>query len=203
MLDGRKLVLVSTSDKTDLDLICPAVGRFYQLVSTGGTFDHLQRAGIPCIAVEEVTGLAEMLAGRVKTLHPAVLAGLLATNSSKDQDDLTAAGFTRFAGCIGSLYPFCETIARPDVTPAKAIESIDIGGVTFLRAAAKNFDAGVFALCDPTDYEWVAAELNSRDGALSLKTRATLATKVFRLTSGYDNAIAAYLEGIAKWVGEE
>ena len=195
MLDGRKLVLVSVADKRLLMRICPTLVKYFQLVSTGGTFTTLQELEIPCIPVEEVTGLAEMLQGRVKTLHPAILAPLLAPDTPVALEELRVAGFTQFAGVIGNLYQFAAAIAKPGVTLLEAIEKIDIGGLTFLRATAKNFMAGLFAICDPDDYESVVAELDANDGKLSYKTRLRLALKVFQMTREYETAIAEYLAG--------
>jgi phosphoribosylaminoimidazolecarboxamide formyltransferase/IMP cyclohydrolase len=163
-----------------------------ELVSTGGTARELAGAGLPVRAVEDFTGFPEMLDGRVKTLHPRLYAGLLAL---RDEDEhLRAAaehGIEPVDLVCVNLYPFERTIARPDATPAEAIENIDIGGPTMIRAAAKNRTFAA-VLVDPADYAPVLAELREGNGRLSLPTRERLAAAAFACTARYDAAIAAW-----------
>jgi phosphoribosylaminoimidazolecarboxamide formyltransferase/IMP cyclohydrolase len=163
-----------------------------ELVSTGGTARELAAAGLPVRTVEDFTGFPEMMDGRVKTLHPRLYAGLLAL---RDNDEhLRAAAEHAIEPvdlvCV-NLYPFERTVARPDATPAEAIENIDIGGPTMIRAAAKN-RAFAAVVVDPADYEPVLAELRQGDGRLSLATRERLAAAAFACTARYDAAIAAW-----------
>lgn len=167
----------------------------WELVASGGTAAMLREAGLAVVDVAAITGAPEMLGGRVKTLHPAVHGGILARDTAGDRADLAAQkiGFIDLVVC--NLYPFAETVAKPGVTVAAAIEQIDIGGVTLLRAAAKNF-ARVAVVCDPADYDEVLADLEA--GALHEKKRQRLALKAFTHTRDYDTAIVAYLQGIAQ-----
>jgi phosphoribosylaminoimidazolecarboxamide formyltransferase / IMP cyclohydrolase len=163
-----------------------------ELVSTGGTARELAAAGLPVRAVEDFTGFPEMMDGRVKTLHPRLYAGLLAL---RDNDEhLRAAAEHAIEPvdlvCV-NLYPFERTVARPDATPAEAIENIDIGGPTMIRAAAKNRTFAAVVVY-PADYEPVLAELRQADGRLSLPTRERLAAAAFACTARYDAAIAAW-----------
>jgi phosphoribosylaminoimidazolecarboxamide formyltransferase / IMP cyclohydrolase len=184
--------LISVSDKTgvaDLAGALHALGA--ELVSTGNTRRLLVEAGLPARAVSELTGFPEILDGRVKTLHPAVHAGLLARRDlPAHMAELAAHDLAPIDLLVVNLYPFQQTVARPEVSLADAIEQIDIGGVALLRAAAKNF-AHVVALVDPADYPEVLAGL--RAGALPDPLRRRLAAKVFAHTAAYDAAIAAYL----------
>jgi phosphoribosylaminoimidazolecarboxamide formyltransferase/IMP cyclohydrolase len=163
-----------------------------EIVSTGGTARELAAAGLPVRAIEDFTGFPEMMDGRVKTLHPRLYAGLLALRD--DDEHLRAAAEHAIEPvdlvCV-NLYPFERTVARGDATPAEAIENIDIGGPTMIRAAAKN-QAFAAVLVDPEDYEPVLAELRSSDGRLALATRERLAATAFACTARYDAAIAAW-----------
>jgi phosphoribosylaminoimidazolecarboxamide formyltransferase/IMP cyclohydrolase len=161
------------------------------LVASGGTARRLQEAGLPVRPVEAITGAPEMLGGRVKTLHPAVHGGILARDLAQDHADLEANGIGPIDLVVCNLYPFSETIARSGVTLDEAIEQIDIGGVTLLRAAAKNH-ARVTVVCDTADYGPVLDALRTR-GDTTPKQRLMLATKAFVHTRDYDTAIAAYL----------
>ncbi|MCS6888704.1 MAG: bifunctional phosphoribosylaminoimidazolecarboxamide formyltransferase/IMP cyclohydrolase [Chloroflexus sp.] len=162
-----------------------------EIISTGQTQRVLQAAGIPALAVSEVTGFPEILDGRVKTLHPAIHAGLLARRDLPGHlAELAAHGLKPIDLVVVNLYPFAATIARPDVTMAEAQEQIDIGGVALLRAAAKNFPA-VLVLVDPADYAGVLVGL--RAGEVPLGERQRLAAKAFAHTAEYDATIAAYL----------
>lgn len=143
--------------------------------------------------VSEITGAPEMLGGRVKTLHPAVHGGILSRKIDSDIADMKRQNYQFVSVVVCNLYPFVQTISKPDVTIADAVENIDIGGVTLLRAAAKNY-ARVAIVCDPADYETVGNELVST-GSVSQKTRESLAVKAFNHTAAYDGAISSYFRG--------
>ncbi|HZC05140.1 MAG TPA: bifunctional phosphoribosylaminoimidazolecarboxamide formyltransferase/IMP cyclohydrolase [Ktedonobacterales bacterium] len=163
-----------------------------EIYSTGNTMRALEAANVPVRSISDLTGFPEILGGRVKTLHPAVHAGVLARRDDPaHMDELQRHGIQPIDIVVCNLYPFTETIARPGVTLQDAIEKIDIGGVTLLRAAAKNF-ASVTVIARPDDYEEALIELESK-GTFSLETRRRLATIAFQITALYDTAIAAYL----------
>lgn len=188
----KKRALISVSDKTGLVAFAKGiVAAGLEIISTGGTKKALDEAGVPSLAIEEVTGFPEMMDGRVKTLHPKIHGGLL---GRRDLDSHMAAmrshGITEIDLVVVNLYPFKETIEKPDVTEAEAIENIDIGGPSMLRSGAKNF-ASVAVVVDPADYELVLTELQA--GGTTLGTRKYLAAKVFRHTAAYDALIAGYL----------
>lgn len=191
--------LISVSDKTGIVAFSRELAnQGVQIISTGGTFSLLQKEGVPVIGISDVTGFPEILDGRVKTLHPAVHSGLLAVRDSEEhQQAMKELGLDYIDMVVVNLYPFKETIAKPDVTYEDAIENIDIGGPTMLRSAAKNH-AFVTVVVDSGDYEGVLAELKA-DGDTTLATRKRLAAKVFRHTGSYDSLIADYL---SKQVGE-
>jgi phosphoribosylaminoimidazolecarboxamide formyltransferase/IMP cyclohydrolase len=163
----------------------------WTLLASGGTAKLLRDKNIPVTEVADYTKSPEILGGRVKTLHPAVHGGLLARPTAEDHQQLLNLGWDYIDLVAVNLYPFEETIAKPDVTYADAIENIDIGGVTLIRAAAKNHER-VTLICDPADYPSVLDEL--RAGGISAKTRARLAIKGFAATAHYDIAIHAYLK---------
>lgn len=188
----KKRALISVSDKTGLVAFAKGiVAAGLEIISTGGTKKALDEAGVPSLAIEEVTGFPEMMDGRVKTLHPKIHGGLL---GRRDLDSHMAAmrshRITEIDLVVVNLYPFKETIEKPDVTEAEAIENIDIGGPSMLRSGAKNF-ASVAVVVDPADYELVLTELQA--GGTTLGTRKYLAAKVFRHTAAYDALIAGYL----------
>lgn len=163
----------------------------WEIVSTGGTAHALTEAGVPVTAVEAVTGFPEMLDGRLKTLHPAVHGAILARRDVPAHlEALKQHGFQPIDLVAVNLYPFRETIARPGVRLAEALEQIDIGGPTMLRSAAKNHHA-VLVVVDPEDYPRVLDAV--RSGRADQALRQELAAKVFRHTAAYDAAIAAYL----------
>lgn len=163
----------------------------WTLLASGGTAKLLRENNVPVTEVADYTKSPEILGGRVKTLHPAVHGGLLARPTAEDHEQLLTLGWDFIDLVAVNLYPFEETIAKPDVTYADAIENIDIGGVTLIRAAAKNHER-VILVCDPADYGTVLEEL--RGGAISAETRARLAIKGFASTAHYDTAIHAYLK---------
>lgn len=190
-----KIALISVADKTGLiDFAHALTTRFgYQIISSGGTAQSLQARGIPVTKVSEYTGAPEILGGRVKTLHPKIHGGILARlNIPSDVQELTAENINPIDLVVVNLYPFQETITKPGVTEEEAIEQIDIGGPTLLRAAAKNF-AFVTVLCNPDQYDRCLAELEQ--GSTSLEFRRELAIAVFRHTQAYDRAISDYLSG--------
>jgi len=184
--------LLSVSDKRGVvELARGLVTLGWEIVSTGGTAEVLRRERIPVTPIEQVTGFPEMMDGRVKTLHPKVHGGLLARRShSGDTAALAAHGITPIDLVAVNLYPFRETVARPEVTDAEAIEQIDIGGPSMLRSAAKNHES-VIVVVEPDDYEAVLADL--RAGGVSAARRRDLAAKVFAHTAAYDAAILGYL----------
>ncbi len=186
--------ILSVHDKTGLlELANGLTALGWTLLASGGTARVIREAGLPVTEVSDYTGSPEILGGRVKTLHPAVHGGLLARPTQADADQLHGLGWDYIDLVAVNLYPFEETIAKPGVTLAEAIENIDIGGVTLIRAAAKNHER-VTLLCDPADYAAVLAELQS--GGISSETRSRLALKGFSSTARYDAAIAAYLSGV-------
>ena len=163
----------------------------WMLLASGGTAKLLRGNNIPVTEVADYTKSPEILGGRVKTLHPAVHGGLLARATEEDHEQLLSLGWDYIDLVAVNLYPFEETIAKPDVSHDDAIENIDIGGVTLIRAAAKNHER-VTLVCDPSDYNVVLSEL--RDGGISDTTRAKLAIKGFASTAHYDTAIHDYLK---------
>ncbi|HEX6910476.1 MAG TPA: bifunctional phosphoribosylaminoimidazolecarboxamide formyltransferase/IMP cyclohydrolase [Longimicrobium sp.] len=186
--------LLSVSDKTGVvELARELHGRGWTLLSTGGTARSLRDAGLPVTEVSEVTGHPEMMEGRVKTLHPAVHAGLLGRRDNPDDvAQMQAHGYAPIDLVAVNLYPFRETVAKPGATLADAIENIDIGGPSMLRSAAKNH-ASVWVVVDPADYGTVLAALDSGDADRALRIRRELAAKVYAHTSDYDRAITEYL----------
>ncbi|WP_419166353.1 bifunctional phosphoribosylaminoimidazolecarboxamide formyltransferase/IMP cyclohydrolase [Candidatus Palauibacter sp.] len=191
---GKPIALASVSDKTGIAEFCAGlIARGWGIVSTGGTMKTLREAGLEVRGVSELTGHPEMLAGRVKTLHPTVHAGILARRPvAADAAQLTAHGIAPIDLVVVNLYPFRETIAREGVQFGEALEQIDIGGPTLLRAAAKNHPS-VWPVCDPADYERVLAALDARDSVREPDLRRELAAAVFRHTASYDAAITDYL----------
>jgi phosphoribosylaminoimidazolecarboxamide formyltransferase/IMP cyclohydrolase len=186
--------LVSVSDKNGLEPFARALAALgVEIFSTGGTALMLAGLSIPVREVAELTGFPEILDGRVKTLHPAIHGGILAIRDRREhRDQLAEHDIQPIDLVIVNLYPFAETVASPDVTVAEAIENIDIGGPSMLRAAAKNFN-DVAVVVDPADYSVLVDELERNDGALSLVTRFRLARKAFEHTARYDAAIATFL----------
>ncbi|MFZ5974329.1 MAG: bifunctional phosphoribosylaminoimidazolecarboxamide formyltransferase/IMP cyclohydrolase [Bacillota bacterium] len=188
-----KRAFLSVSDKTGLvDFARELIDLGYQLVSTGGTQAALEQAGLQVTNVSAITGFPECLDGRVKTLHPAVHAGLLAMRQNAEHmDQIDKLGIKPIDIVIVNLYPFKQTILKPDVTFEEAIENIDIGGPTMLRAAAKNH-ASVTVVVDAADYARVTDEIKEYGDTLP-ETRLDLCAKVFAHTAAYDALIAQYL----------
>lgn len=192
-----KRAVISVSNKKGIVDFAKALNSMgVEILSTGGTARALRDAGIPVKDVSEYTGSPEMLDGRVKTLHPRIHGGLLSRRDNpKDMEEIKKHGIETIDMVVVNLYPFEETISKPGVTFAEAIENIDIGGPTMLRSASKNFQ-DVAVVVDPSDYEKVLEEMKNLNGDLSYKTRLELAKKVFSLTSRYDAKIADYLAKI-------
>ncbi len=165
----------------------------FDLVSTGGTHMAIADAGIPVQQVADLTGSPEILDGRVKTLHPKIHGGILARRDLPSHAaQLAEHGIDPIDVVVGNLYPFVQTVGRPGVTLDDALENIDIGGPTMIRAAAKNFPY-VVVVVDPSDYDWVAERLSHGKDALSLNERKALARKAFQHVALYDTAISRYL----------
>ena len=185
--------LLSVYDKTGItDFARDLVALGYDLVSTGATHRELSQAGLSVQQVADLTGSPEMLGGRVKTLHPKVHGGILARRDlADDMAELSSHGIDTIDLVAGNLYPFHQTVSKPDVTLDDALGNIDIGGPTMVRAAAKNFPH-VIVLVDPGDYPWVIEQLRDKD-RLSLDQRQALAQKAFQHVALYDTAISAYL----------
>ena len=183
--------ILSVHDKTGLiDFAHGLIGLGWTLIASGGTAKALRDNNIPATEVADYTKSPEILGGRVKTLHPAVHGGLLARSTEADHNELLKLGWDYIDLVAVNLYPFEETITKPNVTLDEAIENIDIGGVTLIRAAAKNHQR-VTLVCDPADYSSVLAEV--RAGGVSDATRRRLAIKGFTATARYDTAISDYL----------
>ena len=193
----RRRALLSVSDKSGIEELARGlVGRGWEIVSTGGTARTLVDAGLPVVQVAEVTSHPEMMDGRVKTLHPAIHAGILARSGHRDDDDaLAARGYAPVGLVAVNLYPFRETVAKGGVSVGDAMEQVDIGGPTMIRAAAKNH-ADVWAVVDPGDYTRVLAALDREGDGRAL--RRELAVKVFAHTSAYDDAVAEWLGNAAR-----
>ena len=185
--------LVSVSDKTGIvELAKELVSLGVEIISTGGTYKKLTESGVPAMEISELTGFPECLDGRVKTLHPIVHAGLLAMRSNPDHmRQLSELGIDTIDFVFVNLYPFKATILKEGVTREDAVENIDIGGPTMLRAAAKNYQ-DVAVVVDPADYPQVLKELRE-EGSVSVETKFYLMQKVFQHTSNYDTMIADYL----------
>lgn len=188
----KKRALVSVSDKTDIEKVCKRLSDDgYEIISTGGTFNCLKNAGLPVINITDITGFPECLDGRVKTLHPAVHAGLLAMRSNeKHMQQLADLDINTIDVVIVNLYPFKQTIMKEGIEFAEAVENIDIGGPTMLRSAAKNYQ-DVVVIVDPADYEKVFEEMEN--GEVTLATRKYLMYKVYQHTAVYDTLISTYL----------
>lgn len=193
-----KLALLSVSDKTGLIELAQALVQDFgfQIISSGGTAKALQTAGIEVTKVSDYTGSPEILGGRVKTLHPRIHGGILARRDwPQDAADLAANDIQPIDLVVVNLYPFEQTIMKPEVTLSEAIENIDIGGPTLLRAAAKNF-AHLTVLSNPAQYNDYLNELRHNGGTATLEFRQRAALQAFRHTAHYDQAIATYLASL-------
>lgn len=186
------LAVVSVYDKQGVVEFARGLTQLgYEVVSTGGTARTLREAGVPVIEVSHLTGFPEILDGRVKTLNPVVFAGILAKRSvAEHMTELDRRGIRPIDVVAVNLYPFEETVKKPGVTLDEALENIDIGGPSLLRAAAKNHE-DVAVVCDPSDYTWVLEAL--QNGTLNGERRRHLAAKAFYHTACYDSLIASFM----------
>jgi phosphoribosylaminoimidazolecarboxamide formyltransferase/IMP cyclohydrolase len=192
-----KRTILSVYDKSGLvEFARGLVDLNFELVASGGTARALSAVGLPVTQVDQITGFPEILGGRVKTLHPAVHGGILARRTREHLAELAGHGIAPVDLVVCNLYPFAATVAKLGVTEPEVIEEIDIGGVTLLRAAAKNFEA-VTVVCDPADYAMVLreAEVKAEAEPLNLDLNRRLALKAFQHTAAYDAAIATWLAG--------
>ncbi|MCQ6277021.1 bifunctional phosphoribosylaminoimidazolecarboxamide formyltransferase/IMP cyclohydrolase [Bacillus sp. V3B] len=189
----KKRALISVSDKTGItEFAQQLVEQGFEIISTGGTKKALQESGVPVIGVSDVTGFPEILEGRVKTLNPLIHGGLLGKfDDPSHVEQMNAHKIDPIQIVCVNLYPFQQTIEKPEVTVEDAIENIDIGGPTMLRSAAKNHQY-VAVVVDPTDYEQVISDLKEAN-EVKFETRRKLAAKVFRHTAAYDSIIANYM----------
>ncbi len=190
----RALISVSNKDGVvDFGKRVSAAG--IEILSTGGTARLLSEQGVDVRSVDSYTGFPEIMDGRVKTLHPKVHGGILAVrDNEKHRTQMAENDINPIDLVVVNLYPFEQTVAKPDVTIAEAIENIDIGGPAMVRSSAKNH-AYVAVVVDPSDYDRVASEIE-QTGYVSLQTRKSLAVKAFKHTAQYDTAIHAYLSTV-------
>lgn len=188
----KKRALVSVSDKTGVVEFCKRLEELgYEIVSTGGTLKTLVDSGVKAISISDVTGFRECLDGRVKTLHPAVHAGLLARrDDAEHMKSLAEMGYNTIDLVAVNLYPFKQTIQKPNVKLEEAIENIDIGGPTMLRSAAKNY-RDVIVVCEPADYAEVVERIKNKTDDETF--RLGLSYKVYRHTAAYDSLISDYM----------
>ncbi len=193
-MERIRRALISVSDKTGVvELARGLADMDVQLVSTGGTAKALADAGLRVTPIDELTRFPEMLDGRVKTLHPAVHGGLLARRDLPEHlSTIQEHGISPIDLVCVNLYPFAQTVARPDVTLEQAIENVDIGGPAMIRSAAKNHEA-VTVLVRPEDYAAVLEEMRSNQGATTLDTRRRLAARAYAHTARYDAMVAVFL----------
>lgn len=189
----KQRALISVSDKSGIiELSQALVAHGIEIVSTGGTASLLEKSGIPVINISDVTGFPEIMDGRVKTLHPNIHGGLLAIRANEEHmHAIESLGIQTIDYVIVNLYPFHAAISDPNVTLEHAIENIDIGGPSMLRAAAKNYQ-DVVVVVDSSDYKLVMESLESGN-ELTREDKFRLAAKVFRHTAAYDSLVASYL----------
>lgn len=191
--------LISVSNKVGIVEFAQRLAKLnFEIVSTGGTAKVLREGGVAVTDVAEITGFPEMMDGRVKTLHPKIHGGILArSNYAKDMEEMAQYGIKRFHLVVVDLYPFKQVVAKPETTFRDAMENIDIGGPTMLRAAAKNY-MEIIVVCDPADRDWVIQALENKkdlplNNRLSLEQSLELAKKVFATMADYDGAINNFL----------
>jgi phosphoribosylaminoimidazolecarboxamide formyltransferase/IMP cyclohydrolase len=191
--------LISVTDKTGVvELAKGLVRHGVSIISTGGTAKVLRDAGVSITDISDFTGFPEMLDGRVKTLHPKVHAGILAIRDNENHmATIKTHGLQLIDMVVVNLYAFEATVSKEGCTLEEAIENIDIGGPTLIRAAAKNFRHAV-VVTDPSDYPAILKEMDSQGGKISEQTSFEMAKKAFCLTHRYDGAICNYLQNIAK-----
>jgi phosphoribosylaminoimidazolecarboxamide formyltransferase/IMP cyclohydrolase len=189
-----KRALISVTDKSGLaEFAKELAAHGVEILSTGGTAKLLRDNGIPVVEVSDYTGFPEMLDGRVKTLHPKIHGGILGRRDLPAHvEQMAKHGIQPIDLVVVNLYQFEQAVAKPGCTLEDAVENIDIGGPTLLRAAAKNYQS-VAVVVDPVDYATILHEMKAHKGATTVATRFNLARKVFQLTSAYDGAIYRYL----------
>jgi phosphoribosylaminoimidazolecarboxamide formyltransferase/IMP cyclohydrolase len=189
-----KRAIISLSDKTGIADFARELQSFeVEILSTGGTAKALRESGLKVMDVSDYTGFPEMLDGRVKTLHPKIHGGLLGIRDNPEHaQKMKDHGIQEIDMVVVNLYPLEATVAKPSCTVEEAIENIDIGGPSMLRAAAKNYPY-VTVIVDPADYKIVLEEMKKSRGSVTRETNFRLAKKVFQLTARYDKAIAEYL----------
>jgi phosphoribosylaminoimidazolecarboxamide formyltransferase/IMP cyclohydrolase len=189
--------IISVTDKSGIVGLANSLsGLGVQILSTGGTARALREGGLSVTDISDYTGFPELMDGRIKTLHPKVHGGLLGLRDNPEHVEMMKAhGIKPIDMVVVNLYQFEKTVAKEGVTLEEAIENIDIGGPSMLRASAKNF-RHVTVIVDPADYEIVLQEMKKTGGETTLKTRFRLARKVFQLTHRYDGAISQYLETV-------
>jgi phosphoribosylaminoimidazolecarboxamide formyltransferase/IMP cyclohydrolase len=187
--------LMSVTDKSGLLEFAQFLAKYQvEILSTGGTAKMLRDGGVKVVEVSDFTGFPEMLDGRVKTLHPKIHGGILGRRDLPGHlEQMAAQNILPIDLVVVNLYQFEKTVAKPGCTLEDAIENIDIGGPTLLRAAAKNYQS-VTVVVDPQDYPHLMEEIKLNKGATIVGTRFRLARKVFKITGEYDGAISRYLE---------
>jgi len=185
--------LISVSDKKNLTYLAKGLEKFgVEIISTGGTENQLKKAGIKTTSVASFTDFPEILGGRVKTLHPKVFGSILAQRDNQEhKKEIAQQNLKPIDMVVVNLYPFEKTIRKEEVTPDEIIEEIDIGGVSLLRAAAKNH-LWVGVVVNPDSYEQIIQEMEKNEGSLSLSTRENLALEAFKHTASYDEIISGY-----------
>ena len=190
--------LISVSNKSGLVEFCRSLTKEFnvEIISTGGTLKALEEAGISAIEISQFTNFPEMMDGRVKTLHPKVHGGILARRE-QDQGIMKENNILAIDLVVVNLYPFKETISKPDVSIEEAIENIDIGGPSMVRSAAKN-NKYVGVVVEPEDYPLILKEMKNNRGSLSQEMRSSLATKAFNHTANYDTVISGYLSSLTE-----
>jgi phosphoribosylaminoimidazolecarboxamide formyltransferase/IMP cyclohydrolase len=198
-MEKIRRALISVSNKEGIiDFAKSLKDMGIEILSTGGTSKLLADAGIEVISVSEYTGFPEILDGRVKTLHPKIMGGILAIRGNKNhEDELKRQGIGYIDMVVVNLYPFEETVSRPGVSKEEAIENIDIGGPSMIRAAAKNHN-DVAVVVDPQDYSVIIKEMQENQGCLSDMMRFHLTKKVFQHTARYDSLIFSYLSSLGE-----
>ncbi len=194
-MSKTRRAIVSCYDKTGVVELAQLLREFdVEIISTAGTLKVLHDAGIDAVGIGDYTGVAEMMDGRVKSLHSKVHAGLLGIREQKlHVEQLTAAGYHWIDFCIVNLHPVESLIRRPEVTVEEVVDQIDIGGTAMLRSAAKNFRY-VTVIVNPERYTSIMHELRAHDGTVTFKTRYRLAQEAFACTARYDQVIADYLK---------
>ena len=190
--------LISVSNKTGLVEFCRSLTEEFniEIISTGGTLKVLEEASISAVEISQFTNFPEMMDGRVKTLHPKVHGGILARRE-QDQEIMKENNILAIDLVVVNLYPFKETISKPDVSLEEAIENIDIGGPSMVRSAAKN-NKYVGVVVEPDDYPLILKEMKGNGGSLSQEMRSSLATKAFNHTANYDTVISGYLSSLTE-----